>query len=240
FHLKRVLVHFANDLHVAAERLELDRVALADVADDMWTRVLIAGIGAGGVGHDRLVELLAEFTTELGDTTFSVLRQLERGGALLHRADVLAHLVFEFAQQLFQFFLQLARALLLLALAFRRQPVLLAGKLLLALANLGAIAFGCAQFGVQAIEELADILRLRGEARARRRYDLRIQAEPLRDVDACGGTGNANAQFVGRLERRFVEADGGVEHALGVGAIYLQRRVVRGNDADAVEPTKML
>ena len=59
-----------------------------------------------------------------------------------------------------------------------------------------------------------------------------IEADLLRDVDAGGGSGNADAQLVGGGESFLVEADGGVEDTGRVGGVDLERGVVGGDDGE--------
>ena len=66
-----------------------------------------------------------------------------------------------------------------------------------------------------------------------------IQAEALRDVDARGSARDADFQLIGRLERGFVETDGGVEDSGGVGGVDLERSVMRGNDSEAADGAEM-
>src|SRR5438874_2619765 len=86
---------------------------------------------------------------------------------------------------------------------------------------------------MQAIEEAGDVLRLRAKPRASLDDDAFIQAQALGDVDASGGSWNAGAQFVRRLQGALIEADGGVKHTGGVGGVNLERSVMSGDDADA-------
>ena len=82
-----------------------------------------------------------------------------------------------------------------------------------------AFAFGFAQVGVKLVEKMAYVAGLGAEARSGALDNGGIQAEPLRDVDACGRAGNSDFQFVRGLERGLVETYGGVDHAGSVGAV---------------------
>ena len=92
---------------------------------------------------------------------------------------------------------------------------------------------------MELIEELSDVAGLGTETGAGACDDGGIQAEALRDVDAGGGAGNADFQFVGGLERGLVEADGGVQHAWGIRGVDLERSVMRGDDGQAADAAEM-
>ena len=92
---------------------------------------------------------------------------------------------------------------------------------------------------MQPVEEFADVAGLRAEARAGGFDDCGIQSEPLRDVDAGGGAGHADFQFVGGLQRGLVEADGRIEHAGCIRAVDLQRSVMGGDDGHAADAAEM-
>ena len=85
------------------------------------------------------------------------------------------------------------------------------------------------------VEEVSDVAGLGAEAGASALNDGGIQSETLRDVDAGRGSGDADFQFVGRLQGGLVEADGGVEHAGRVRGVDLERCVVRGDDGQAAD-----
>ena len=59
--------------------------------------------------------------------------------------------------------------------------------------------------------------------------DLRVEAEARGDVEAGGGSGDAEAKLVGGREGGLVEADGGVENAGARGRVDLQRGEVGGD-----------
>ena len=128
-------LEFADDLAGAADGFELDGVSDADAGDDVGTGVFVALVGAGGVGDDGLIELLAEFAAGFGDAAFGLLAELLGGGAILHGGDGLAGVVLEVAHERVELLLQIADlfALLLEALGFKAAA--LAGYLLLALAQ---------------------------------------------------------------------------------------------------------
>ena len=94
---------------------------------------------------------------------------------------------------------------------------------------------GFAQVSVELVEELAYVAGLRAETRTCACDDGRIQSQPLRDVDAGGRAGDADFQFISRLQRGFVKADGSVHHAGGIRGVDLERRVVRGDDGHAAD-----
>ena len=96
-----------------------------------------------------------------------------------------------------------------LLLAFIFQALQLAREILFALLRGLAFAFKIAQLRVQTVEELADILRLRGQAFTRGVSDLAIEAETLRNVDAGRRSWHADAQLIGGLKSIFIEAHGG-------------------------------
>ena len=66
-----------------------------------------------------------------------------------------------------------------------------------------------------------------------------IQPQALRDVDSGGSPGHADLQFVSRLQRGFVEADGGVDHAGSVRAVNFQRSVMRGDHGHAANAAEV-
>ncbi len=165
----------AQHLGVAAEGTKSYGVADRDALHDVRAGVLISGIGASGVGDDGGVELLAEFAAELGDAALGIFGELQGLGAVLHCVHGLARLVLEAVQQALKLLLHLADLLALFFLAFEREVAALAGDLLLAGAQRGALGLKFAQLLVQPIEEAGDVLRLRGQPLARRRDDLRIQ-----------------------------------------------------------------
>ena len=86
----------------------------------MGLGVGVAAIGAGGGGHDGLIELLAEFAAGRGDLPFGLLAQFLGGGAVLHGGDGLAGVVLEVAQERIELLLHVTDffALLLEALGF--------------------------------------------------------------------------------------------------------------------------
>ncbi len=69
----------------------------ADAGDDVGTGVFVSAVGAGGVGDDGLIELLAELAAGAGDAAFGFLAELLGGGAILHGGDGLAGVVLEVA-----------------------------------------------------------------------------------------------------------------------------------------------
>ena len=164
-----IVVDLARDSGRASGGLQLDGIAFGDVLDQLRLGVRIALVGAGGVGDDGGIELLAEFAAQLGDAAFGVFGKLLRGGAILNGIDRFAGVIFEIAQQALELLFHLADFGLLVFLAFRgelrfsrvRVP---ASRVLQA----QAFAFGIAKFGVQLVEELADVAGLRSEARRAR------------------------------------------------------------------------
>ena len=67
-----MVADFLFDDGVAAHRFQLDRVALGDMLYQAGLGVWVSAIGAGGVGDDGGVELLAEFAAHFGDAAFGV------------------------------------------------------------------------------------------------------------------------------------------------------------------------
>ena len=59
----------------------------------------VAGVCAGAMGDDGLVEALLKFAAEAGDAALGFLGELLLGGAIFDGADVLAHLKFKFLHQ---------------------------------------------------------------------------------------------------------------------------------------------
>src|SRR6267378_5456302 len=103
-----------------------------------------------------------------------------------------------------------------------------------------AFFFKIAKVSMQAVEETRDILSLRAQTRARGSNDCRIQSKPLRDVDSSGCSGNADLQFVSRLQRGFIKADRSVDHSRRIRAIDFERSVVRGDHDHASDIAKVL
>ncbi len=92
---------------------------------------------------------------------------------------------------------------------------------------------------MQLVEKLAYVAGLRAETRAGAFDDGGIQAQALRDVDACRRAGHADFQFVGRLQRGFVEADRGVHDAGSIGGVDLERGVMGGDDGHAADAAEV-
>src|SRR5579864_4884841 len=240
FDFKRVFIEFALDHGCAAEGLELDGIALSVVLDLMRARVGIALVCAGFVRDHAGIKLLFEFTAQLGDALLRLLAELLRGGAVLHGADGLTHLVLKVLDERFHLALKFADFLPLLLLALSFKALLFAGEVLFAFLCALAILFKIAQLRVQTVKKFAYVLRLRGQAFTRGISNLAIEAETLRNIDARRSSGHADAQLIGGLKSVFIEAHGGVEHARGVGGIYLERRVVRGDDAERAAAAEMV
>src|SRR6185312_97058 len=93
---------------------------------------------------------------------------------------------------------------------------------------------------MQTIEELGDILSLGTDTRASRVDNRWIQSQPLRDIQASGGTRDSNAQFVSWLKRVLVEADGGVENARSIRSINFQRCVVGGDHGHSTHAPEVI
>ena len=214
-----------------AQGLELDGVAGNDVANEVGLGVRIAAIGAGMAGDDGGVELFAELAAQAGDAAFGFLGELLLGGAIVDDADGFAGLVFKVFDQRLEFLLHLADLGAPFLEAFRLEAVFLASHFRFAFAELGALGGDGFELRVEFVEEAGDIEGLGIKVVAGGRDDLGVQADAGSDVDAGGGTGYAQAQFVSRGEGPFVEADGGVEHAGGVDAVDLERGVVGGDEA---------
>ena len=111
----------AQHLGVAAQRTAAAPCRRRKPAAPRAAGVLVAFVGAGGVGDHGGIELLAEFAAHLGDAALGVFGELQRLGAVLHRGNRLARLVFEVVQHALQLLLQLADLLALLLLALGLQ-----------------------------------------------------------------------------------------------------------------------
>ena len=70
--------------------------------------------------------------------------------------------------------------------------------------------------------------------------DLRVQPEFLRNVDARRCSRHADPQLEGRSQRLLVKADGGVEHALCVLGVHLQRSVMGRDDAHGLAAAEIV
>ncbi len=96
-------------------------------------------------------------------------------------------------------------------------------------------ADGGGELVVELVEERSDVGGLRGHLGAGGGDDLGRKAEARGDVEAGGGSGDAEAQLVGGREGLLVEADGGVEHTGMVGRVDLERGEVGGDAAPGVD-----
>ncbi len=117
-------------------------------------------------------------------------------------------MIFEIPQQGFQLLFHLADFLLLLALALRGKTSPFATELFFFAAQLRALGLL-----MQLIEKSPHVPRLRAEPRASALHDLRIQPQPLRDIDPCRRAGDAGFQLVRRFQCRFIESHRSIEHA---------------------------
>src|SRR5436309_13265594 len=79
---------------------------------------------------------------------------------------------------------------------------------------------------------MADVTSLCTQPRAGRLDDLRIQSEALRNVYPRRRARNTKPEFVGWLERGFVEADRSIHNPGRIRPEDLQRGVVRGVDRE--------
>ena len=93
---------------------------------------------------------------------------------------------------------------------------------------------------MQTIEEVADVTSLCTQPRAGRLDDLRIQSEALRDVYPRRRARNTKPEFVGWLERGFVEADRSIHNPGRIRPEDFQRRVVRGDDRETLRTQEVL
>ena len=124
--------------------------------------------------------------------------------------------------------------------AFRREARLVPFQLCLSIFQPEAIGVRFAQLLMQAIQKLTNISSLRAQARPCSVNDGRVQAQALRDVEACGRARHADFQFIRRLQRGFVESNRGIHHSRSVCAVYLERSVVGGDYRDAPDPAEMV
>ena len=102
-----IVVNAARDYCGPSHGFQLDGVAFRDVLDQLRRGVGIVAVGAAGVGNDRGVELLAEFSAQFGDSPLRLFRDFLRGGAVLNGVDRLPRVILEVAQQAFQLLLHL-------------------------------------------------------------------------------------------------------------------------------------
>ena len=141
--------------------------------------------------------------------------------------DDLAELVLEVVDERGELELQLAGAGFLLGAAFEIEAGAFAGELLLPMAEGEALGLGGGELLVELVEEGADVGGLGGHVGAGGSDDVRCEAKALRDVEACGSAGDAEAQLVGGGERGLVEADGGIQDTWTAGGVDLERGEVR-------------
>ncbi len=151
-------------------------------------------------------------------------------GAIFDGADGFAHLKLEVLEQRSELGFEFARAVAQLDVAFAREP----GPLLIERVLLGAggfaVFFKLGEFAVQLVEEASDIHLLRAEPLTGGGDDGGVEAETLGGLDAGRRAGNAEVEMVVGRERDFVHAGRGVEHAVGVGGVNLERGVVGGDE----------
>ncbi len=189
-------------------------------------------VGAGGVGDDGLIELLAEFAAGLGDAALGLLAKLRGGGAILHGGDGLAGVVLEIAHEGVQLLLQVADFIALLLEAFGFEATALAGYLLLALTQVEALGFNLAKIGVELVEEAGDVLRLGAEAAARVGDDLRLRPICCAMLIPAEAPGTPTRSSIGGRESFLIEADSRVEDSGRVGGVNLERGVMGGDDGE--------
>ncbi len=72
--IEMILANFLFDDGGAAHRLELYRVAFADVLHQAGLGVGVSAIGAGRVRYYRGIELLAKFAAHFGDAALGIFR----------------------------------------------------------------------------------------------------------------------------------------------------------------------
>ncbi len=192
-------------------------------------------VGAGGVGDDGGVELLGELAAERGHAAVGVAGDLLREGFVVDGFDGLAELVGEVFDEGVELGFELFGAGFLFDAAFDFEAGLFAGELALALLQGFALDGGGGELVVELVEEGSDVGGLGGHLGAGGGDDLGLQAEAAGDVEAGGGSGDAEAQLVGWGEGLLVEAYGGVEDSGVVGGVDLERGEVRGDAAPGVD-----
>jgi hypothetical protein len=102
-----------------------------------------------------------------------------------------------------------------------------------------AIRFKLREFAVQLIEEAGNVHLLRAEALAGGGDDVGVEADALGGLDSGRRAGNAEPKLVVGRERHFVHASRGVEDAIGVGGVDLERGVMRGDERPGTGCQKM-
>ena len=225
----------AVDARLTAEGFEFDEVADLDALGDVGLGGGIVLVGAGGVGDDGGVELFGKLAAKSGHAAVGVASDLLREGFVVDGFDGLAELVGEVFDEGVELGFELFGAGFLFDAAFDFEAGFFAGELALALLQGLALDGGGGELVVELVEEGADVRGLRGHLGAGGGDDLGLQAEAGGDVEAGGGSRDAEAQLVGGGEGLLVEADGGVEDAGVVGGVDLERGEVGGDAAPGVE-----
>src|SRR5512146_627038 len=90
------------------------------------------------------------------------------------------------------------------------------------------------------VEEPCYVLSLRTEASPRIRHDRRVQPDMLRHVNSRRCTRYTDSQFISWSQRPLVESDGSIQYTRRVRCVYLQGRMVGGNDRDALHPPEKI
>ena len=182
----------------------------------------VALVGAGRVGDNGRIELLAELPAQFRNSSFRVFGKLLRGGAVLHGTYCFARVILKIAQQAFQLLFHLADFDLLLFAPFRGKVCSLPLQFLLARLQALAFAFRFAQISMQLVEKLPYIARLSSQSRASAFDDGRIQAQTACNVNAGRRSGHSHFQLVGRLQCGLVKAHRGIQHTRRVRGVDLE------------------
>jgi len=220
---------------LAAEGFEFDEVAYFDAFEDVGLGGGVVPVGAVGVGYDSGVELLGELAAQGGHAAVGVAGDFLRYGFVVDGFDGFAELVSEVFEEGVELGFELFGAGFLLDAAFDLDAGLFAREFALALLHGLALGGGGGELVVKLVEEGSDVGGLGGHLGAGRGDDVWLEAEAGCDVEAGGGSGDAEAQLVGGGEGVLVEAHGGVEDAGVVGGVDLERGEVGGDSGPGVE-----
>ena len=170
-----------------------------------------------------------------GHAAVGVAGDLLGEGLVVDGFDGLAELVGEVFDEGVELGFELFGAGLLFDAAFDFEAGLFAGEFALALLQGFALGGGGGELVVELVEEGSDVGGLGGHLGAGCGDDLGCEAEAAGDVEAGGGSGDAEAQLVGGGEGLLVEAYGGVEDAGVIGGVDLERGEVGGDAAPGVD-----
>src|SRR5579885_3229828 len=127
----------------------------------------VAAVGAGAVGDDCRIELLAKLAAELGNPSLGIFGKLLRRGAVLDGIYRLARMIFEVFEYALQLSLHVFELGLLLFSAFGGKMLLFASDVFFSCLELTPFGFQVAKLVMQAVQKVTHVARLRAQARAR-------------------------------------------------------------------------